>query len=243
MPYAHVNGLDVYYETHGDGAPLVLLHGGLLTIELTFARVLPQLAKTRKVVAIELQGHGHTADVDRDFTPEHLADDVVAVLDELGIERADFFGFSLGGIVSLAVAMRHPSRAGRVAVAGTHVHVDGYRPGIFDMTSDLLPTPDDFAAMHDAYTAVAPDPGHFEAFAGKASALPQKLAWTDEDLATIGSPVLVIVGDRDFVRVEHAAYMRDTIADARLAVLPDTTHMGVSERADLVLPLLEEFLG
>jgi len=243
MPYAHVNGLDVYYETHGAGEPLVLLHGGLHTIELSFARMLPQLAKTRKVVAIELQGHGHTADTDREFTPEHLADDVVGVLDELGIARADFFGFSLGGIVSLRVAMRHPERAGRVAVAGTHFHANGYRPGIFDMTSDLLPSEEDFQAMYDAYVAVAPDPEHFEAFAAKASELVEKLAWPAEDLGTVRSPVLIIIGDRDFVRVEHAAQMQEHIPDARLAVLPNTTHMSVTERPDLVLPLVREFLG
>jgi pimeloyl-ACP methyl ester carboxylesterase len=242
MPYAHVNGLDIYYETHGDGEPLVLLHGGLLTIGLSFARTLPTLARTRRVVAIELQGHGHTADTDREFTAEHLADDVVGVLDELGIARADLFGFSLGGIVALRMAMRHPGRTGRVAVAGTHFHADGYRQGIFDMESDLLPTEADFQAMHDAYVAVAPDPGHFEAFAAKASPLPQQLAWSADDLRTVRSPVLIVIGDRDFVRVDHAARMQELLPDARLAVLPDTTHIGLTERADLMLPLVEEFL-
>ncbi len=243
MPYAHVNGLDVYYETHGAGAPLVLLHGGLHTIELSFARLLPQLAQTRQVVAIEMQGHGHTADIDRELTPEHLADDVAGVLDELGIEQADVFGFSLGGIVALKFAMRHPARAGRVAVAGAHIHGDGYRPGIFDMTSDLLPSQEDFQAMYDTYVAVAPDPQHFEAFAAKASEMVEKLAWPVEDLATVRSPVLLIIGDRDFVRVEHAAQMQEHVPDARLAVLPNTTHMSVTERPDLVLALVQEFLG
>jgi pimeloyl-ACP methyl ester carboxylesterase len=243
MPYAHVNGLDVYYETHGAGEPLVLLHGGLHTIELSFAPMLPALAKTRRVVAIELQGHGHTADIDREFTPDHLADDVAGVLDELGIERAAFFGFSLGGIVALRVAMRHPDRAGRMVVAGTHARADGYRPGIFDMTSDLLPGEEDFQAMYDAYVAVAPEPGRFEAFAAKASALPQELAWSADDLGAIRSPVLIVVGDRDFVRVDHAAWMQEEIPDARLAVLPATTHMSVTERPDLVLQLVQEFLG
>ena len=245
MAYAHVNGLDVYYETHGDGEPLVLLHGGLLTIEATFAEALPRLAKYRKVIAIELQGHGRTADTDRAFTLEHCADDVVGVLDELGFERADFFGYSLGGLVALAVAMRHPDRAGRLAVAAVHFRADGYHQEIFDMDSgsDRLPTEADFQEMHDAYVAVAPDPGHFEAFAAKASALPQQLDWSAEDLGSIRSTVLIVIGDRDFVRVDHAAEMQNLIPDARLAVLPDTTHMGLLRRPDRLLPLVEEFLG
>jgi pimeloyl-ACP methyl ester carboxylesterase len=244
MSYAHVNGLDVYYELHGAGEPLVLLHGGLLTIELTFAAMLPQLAKTRQVVAIELQGHGRTADVEREFTLEHLADDVAAVLDELGIERADFFGFSLGGLVALQFAMRHPAKTGRVVAAAVHFRADGYHPEIFamDATSGRLPTADDFREMHEAYVAVAPDPGGFEAFAAKASALPPRLDWSAEDLGSVRSPVLLVIGDKDFVRIEHAAQMRELIPDARLAVLPGCTHMGLIRRADLVLPLVEDFL-
>ncbi len=244
MTYAQVNGQSIYYEVHGTGRPLVLLHGGLLTIGLTFGTMLPALAATRQVVAIELQGHGHTADIDREFTLEHLADDVAGVLDELGIERADFFGFSLGGLVSLRLAMRHPDRAGRLAVAGVHFRADGYHPEIFDMDarSDRLPTEADFRQMHDAYVAVAPDPDRFEAFAAKASALPERLDWSAADLGSVTSPVLIVIGDRDFTRIDHAAQMRELIPDARLAVLPDTTHMDLTRRADLVLPLVEPFL-
>jgi pimeloyl-ACP methyl ester carboxylesterase len=245
MPYAHVRGLDVYYETHGVGAPLVLLHGGLLTIELTFARMLPSLAKARKVVAIELQGHGRTADIDRELTLEGCADDVVGVLDELGFDRADFFGFSLGGLVALRLAMRHPERAGRLAVAGVHFRADGYHPDIFDMAADStrLPTQADRQAMLDAYAAVAPDPERFEVVQAKASAIPERLDWSPADLGSVRSPVLIIIGDNDFVRVEHAARMRELIPNARLAVLPGCTHVEVTRRADLVLPLVEEFLG
>jgi pimeloyl-ACP methyl ester carboxylesterase len=126
-----------------------------------------------------------------------------------------------------------------------HFRADGYHQEIFDVESgsDLLPTEADFQEMHDAYVAVAPDPGHFEAFAAKASALPQELDWSAEDLGSIRSPVLIVIGDRDFVRVDHAAEMRTLIPDARLAVLPDTTHMGLLRRADRLLPLVEEFLA
>jgi pimeloyl-ACP methyl ester carboxylesterase len=242
MSYAHVNGQDVYYEVHGTGRPIVLLHGGLLTIELSFGAMLGPLAQTRQVIAIELQGHGHTADTDREFALDHLADDVVGVLDQLGIDTADFLGYSLGGLVSLQLAMRHPERAGRLAVLAVHFRADGYRPGIFDMGSELAPTEADFQAMHDAYVAVAPDPGGFEAFAAKASALPANLDWSADDLGSITAPALIVIGDRDFVRVEHAAQMSELIPDAQLAVLPNTTHMDLARRADRVLPLVEEFL-
>jgi pimeloyl-ACP methyl ester carboxylesterase len=119
--YAKVNGLKMYYEVHGSGdgsrRPLVLLHGGVLTVGLSFAAVLPTLAAGRRVVAPELQGHGHTADTDRALTPANLASDVVALLDELGIERADVLGFSLGGLVALQLALAHPERVGRLASA------------------------------------------------------------------------------------------------------------------------------
>jgi pimeloyl-ACP methyl ester carboxylesterase len=244
MSYAHVNGLDVYYETHGAGEPLVLLHGGMLTIELTFAAMLPTFAKTRQVIAIELQGHGRTADIDREFALEHLADDVAGVLDVLDVERADFFGFSLGGLVALQVAMRHSDRTHRLAVMGVHFRGDGYRPGIFDMTAaSLLPTEDDFRDMRDAYLAVAPEPARFEAFMAKMSTLPGELDWSAADLGSITAPVLIIIGDRDFVRIGHAGEMRELIPDARLAVLPDTTHMDLIRRTDLVLPLVERFLA
>lgn len=245
MSYAHVNGSDLYYEVHGTGEPLVLLHGGLLTIDLTFAAVLPALARTRRVIAVELQGHGHTADTDRPFELAHLAGDVVGLLDVLGIEKADFFGLSLGGLVSLQVAMAYPERAGRLVVAGVHFRADGYHPDIFamDPTSTRLPTEADFVAMRDAYRAVAPEPARFEPFMAKASALPEKLNWSAEDLATVASPVLIIVGDTDFVRVDHAAEMREHIPDARLAVLPGTTHMDLTRRGDLVLPLVQSFLA
>lgn len=245
MSYAHVNGLDVYYEVHGTGSPLVLLHGGLLTIDLTFGDMLPRLARSRQVIAIELQGHGHTADIDRPVTLEGLADDVAGVLDELGVPHADFFGYSLGGLVALQLAMRHPGRAGRLAVAAVHFRADGYHPEVYDMDSGSprLPTEADFQRMHDAYVAVAPEPGRFEAFAAKASALVDRHDWSAADLGAVKSPVLIVIGDLDFVRIEHAAEMRELIPDARLAVLPDTTHAGLVRRADRLLPLVEEFLG
>src|SRR5437016_14684766 len=124
MTYASVNGLQLYYEIHGSGEPLVLLHGGLMTIDLNFGPLLKQLAATRQVIAAELQGHGHTADTDRPMTIEALAGDVVALLDHLGIAEADLFGFSLGGLVAYAVALGTPTRVGKLI----HASADAPRP-------------------------------------------------------------------------------------------------------------------
>src|SRR5438045_3869656 len=117
MPYADVNGLHLYYEQHGEGPPLVLLHGGLLTIELSFGAVIPALAEHHRVIAVELQGHGRTADIDRPMAFEHLAADVVGLLDHLGIERTDAFGFSLGGLTTYELLVHHPGRLRRAVVA------------------------------------------------------------------------------------------------------------------------------
>ncbi|MFF5958312.1 alpha/beta fold hydrolase [Streptomyces luteogriseus] len=247
--YAKVNGLEMYYELHGSDSgrrPLVLLHGGVLTIGLSFGAVLPALAATRRVVAPELQGHGHTADIERDMSVPDLASDVIGLLDELGIGRADFLGFSLGGLTALEVGVRHPERVGRLVLAATHYRQDGYHEEVRDprYSSPRLPSRADFREMTEAYAAVAPDPGHFEAFMAKCGAAAHApLPWTADDLRGLAAPTLLVLGDTDFLRVEHAAEMRDLIPDARLAVLPDTTHMALMRRTDLLLPMLEEFLG
>ncbi|WP_411149808.1 alpha/beta fold hydrolase [Streptomyces sp. A30] len=248
--YAEVDGLTMYYETHGTardtGRPLVLLHGGVLTVGLAFGAVLPALSAARHIVAPELQGHGHTADIDRAITVPNLACDVVALLDELGIGQADFLGFSLGGLTALEVAVRHPERVGRLVLASTQYTQDGYHEEILDPAADspLLPTEADFKEMADAYAAVAPRPEHFADFLAKCSvAAHGPLPWTADDLRALAAPTLLVIGDTDFVRVEHAAEMQRLIPGARLAVLPDTTHMALMGRTSLLLPMLEEFLG
>ncbi|MFC8827972.1 alpha/beta fold hydrolase [Streptomyces sp. NPDC057137] len=245
--YAQVNGLDMYYESHGSGHPLVLLHGGVLTIDLTFGAMIPTLAATHRVIAVELQGHGHTADTDREMSVPAFAEDVVALLDVLGVERADLFGFSLGGLTALEMAVHHPERVDRVVLAATHFRRDGYLPEIRDPAlqagSKRLPTPADFQEMADAYTAVAPHPEHFHDFLAKTSAAADFEGWSEDDLRGLAAPTLLVCGDTDFVRIEHAARMHHLIPDARLAILPGCTHMDVMRRTELVLPMAAGFLA
>jgi pimeloyl-ACP methyl ester carboxylesterase len=245
--YVEVDGLSIYYELHGEGPPLVLLHGGLLTIELGFGDVLPALAERHTVVAIELQGHGRTADIDRPLSLERLGDDVAHVLTEVGVERADVVGFSLGGLVTVELARRHPDRVRRLVLASIHTRPDGFhdeirspdaRPGV-----GRMPTADDFGAWEEAYRAVAPDPDHFSAFAAKLSAFVGSLqGWSDDELRELTVPTLVLIGDNDFVRVEHAAHMQEILPDARLAVVPGATHVSLLHETDLVVPILRRFL-
>jgi pimeloyl-ACP methyl ester carboxylesterase len=202
--------------------------GGHLTIEANFADVLPALASRRQVVAVEQQGHGRTADVDRTPALPNLAGDLVGLLDHLGLERVDALGFSLGGLALMEAAIRWPDRFERFVFASGHVRPDGYHPDITDpsrwATSTRMPTAEDFMAK------LQPT---IQGFTG----------WSDEELAAVTARTLVLVGDHDFVTIEHAALELELIPDARLAVVPGATHNGLMHRADVVLPILEDFLA
>lgn len=252
--YAPVNGLRMYYEVHGEGGdqgptrPLVLLHGGLLTIDLSFGPVLPELAAGRQVIAAELQGHGRTADIERDIDLSVLASDVAGLLDHLGVGQADVLGFSLGGGVALQLTLDRPDRVGRLIAVSVSYAGDGFHPEISDpaqhATSTRMPTEEDFRQMREAYERLAPDPGHFEVFAAKTSQAANTLrGWTAAELGSITAPTLLVFGDHDFIRLEHAVRMHELITGAQLAVLPGATHMGVLRRADLIVPLVAGFLG
>ena len=245
--YADVNGLHLYYELHGSGSPLVLLHGGLLTIDINFAGLIPTLAQRHRVIAIELQGHGRTADIDREITPAASATDVVALLDHLGIDRAHVLGHSMGAAVALELAVNHPGRVRSVVPVSGTVRPDGLHPDLQDpaafATSTRMPTPEDFTEFTEAYRRLSPHPEHFDDFmATLSSSSADVQGWSDAQLDAISAPVLVVVGDHDFVTVEHAALMKELIPGSQLAVLPGTTHMQATRRPELLLPLLTAFL-
>jgi len=250
--YAPVNGLKMYYEVHGSGPgrPLVLLHGGVLTIELSFGAMLPELAAGRQVIVTELQGHGRTADIDRDMSMAAFAGDVAGLLGHLGVTQggqADVFGFSLGAGVALQLALDYPELVGRLIAASAGYSPDGTHAEISDparwATSTRMPTAGDFEQMREAYQRVAPDPGHFEAFRARTGQAAGRMSWTAAELGRISAPTLLIFGDHDFIRLEHAVEMSGLISGAQLAVLPGTTHMGVLRRPDLMIPLVRGFLG
>ena len=155
--YAVVNDLRIYYEIHGSGKPLVLLHGGGSTIQSTYGRVLPELAKTHLVIAVELQAHGHTLDIDRPLSFEQDADDVAALIRKLQIKKADFMGFSNGGTTCIQIAIRHPEIVNKLVLASTTYKREGMQPGFFDgfkhASLDNMP-----AQLKEAYLLANPDP-------------------------------------------------------------------------------------
>jgi len=246
--YASVNGLKIYYEIHGatDGKnpPLVLLHGGGSTIETTFANVLALFAKRRQVVAFEQQGLGHTADiVDRPFSFEQSADDAVALMDHLQIEKADFFGYSNGGSIALQIAIRHPSRVRKLIVASAMFKRDGLSPEFWESMkhATLQNMPKE---LQDAYRKVAPHPEQLLTFHDKSvKRMLEFKDWRPEDIQAIQSPTLIMIGDADIVRPEHAVEMFRLLPHAQLAVLPGTDHMTLVQRADWQVSMIESFLG
>jgi pimeloyl-ACP methyl ester carboxylesterase len=253
--YVPVNGLYMYYEIHGEGSPLALFHGAMGTIDSCFADLLPALAAARQVVAIELQGHGHTADIDRPLSYRQMADDAAALLEALGIEIADLVGYSLGGAVALELAMQRPRLVRRLVFAGgTSYRRDGLYPEVLEEPESAA---DDLtgSAWHQAYARVAPDPGRWPDLVAKNRELDRTFAgWPDEEIQALTAPALLIIGDSDIVRPEHTMKMfrllgGGVVGDiagppaSQLAVLPGTSHTGLLDRVDWLRSMIFEFLG
>ena len=223
------------------------LHGGMLTIDLNFAGLIPTLAAKHRVIGVELQGHGRTADIDRIISPAVLAADVIALLDHLGIDRAHVLGHSMGAAVTLELAISYPDRVRSIVPISASVRLDGMHEDLIDpakqATSTRMPTEQDFVEFREAYLRLSPHPDHFDEFLSALSRSNADLqGWSDEQLAGITAPTLLVFGDHDFVTIEHAALMQHLIPGAHLAVLPQTTHMQVTRRSELLLPMLAGFL-
>jgi pimeloyl-ACP methyl ester carboxylesterase len=212
----------MYYEVHGrrDGVPLVLLHGGGSTIEVTFSRVLPVFAGSRRVIALEEQGHGRTTDRDAPVTFESSADDVAALLGHLSIDQADLLGFSNGASVALQVALRHPRLVRKLVFASSITRRDGARPELWKLIDQA-----DFATMpqplKDAFLRVNPDVRQLRTMHDKDAARMRSFADVpDESVRSIRAPTLIVLGDQDIVTLEHAVELTRLIVGARLLVLP-----------------------
>jgi pimeloyl-ACP methyl ester carboxylesterase len=252
--FARLNQLELYYETLGTGQPLVLIHGSLMTVSL-LNDYPALLAAHRQVIAVELQGHGHTRDISRSLRYEFLADDIAALLDHLGLAQADLLGYSLGAGVALQVAIRHPGRVRRLVGMSATYRNDGLHPEMTAVVNDdnTLEQLSD-SPYHRAYEAVAPDPGLWPELVRKVldlDAQPQN--WPAEQIAAIEAPTMLIVADNDIVRLEHAVEMFHLLGGGivgdihglpspRLAVVPGTTHSGLCHRAQWVVPMVAEFL-
>lgn len=246
--YADVNGLRLYYEVHGTGDPIVLLHGGMLSIKLNYVELIPWLAEGYQVIAVELQGHGRTADIDRDITAEHLAGDVVALLDHLDFDRAMVLGHDLGASVALELAVHHRSRVRAVVAMSATAGREGVADEVKDperfATSQRRPSAKELAAVRAEYERLSPHPERFESFRSRvAECKANRVGLSDAELRAIACPVLIVQGDRDYTTVDHAAHMLDLIPSAELAILPGTNQLQVTRRTELLLPILRRYLS
>ena len=247
-----VNGMRMYYEVSGSGAPLIVLHGAYMNIP-SMGRIIPMLARTHRVYAVELQGHGRTTDIDRPITYPNLADDVAAFMDAVGLRKADVFGYSMGAATGLQLAIRHPAKVDRLVVASGAYDARGWQPAFTamlpQMTVDMLP-----AALEQEYRKLAANPAGFRELARKLIALEHEpMAW-EADVKALKTPVLVIAGDADVATLEHTVAlfrllgggdmgdMGKPLATSRLAILPATSHTAVITQAELLQALIEPFL-
>jgi pimeloyl-ACP methyl ester carboxylesterase len=242
----------MYYEIHGTGTPLVLIHGGGSTIQTSFGRVLHSFANEHQVIAVELQGHGHTADIDRPETFEQDADDVAALLKTLKVTHADFFGFSNGGHTTLEIALRHPHLVRKMILGSVAYKREGMYPQLreFLKPATLKDMPQ---LLKEAYNRVAPDPNDLiKMFEKDKNRMIEFKGWKAEDIHSINAPALIIVGDADVVRPEHAVEMFRLLPHARLSILPGlhgayigevTTGTEHSTLPGLTVSMIEEFLN
>jgi pimeloyl-ACP methyl ester carboxylesterase len=254
--YAPVNGLNMYYEIHGgrSGEPLVLLHGSYMTISSNWPKWIGELSKTRKVIAVEMQGHGRTADINRDFSYENLADDIAAMLDYFKIKQADLLGYSMGGGVAMQVAIRHPEKVRKVVSISTVFRHDGWVKEALDGFQHLTAETFKGSPFETEYKKLSPTPNEFPSFVKRVIAMDLKLYDFGADkLKATKAPFLFIHGDADGVRLDHISEMfrlkgEEVFGDmrarseSRLAVLPNTTHITLMERGNAIIPMVNDFL-
>jgi pimeloyl-ACP methyl ester carboxylesterase len=245
----------MYYEIHGEGRPLVLLHGAFSGIGTSFGKILPELAKRRQVIAFELQGHGRTADIDRPLTIEGMAEDVAAALPQLGIGQADILGYSTGGSVALHFAVQHPEMLRKLVLISTSYTLGGVHLGLMEGMGEMKPEMMYGSPWHDEYMRIAPRPEDFPRLFEKKTQMDLQLKDFSEDaIRGIQAPTLLMIGDADFIRPEHAVEMfrlfgggvfGDTPAgmpNSQLAVLPGTSHVTIVDRADWLVSMINSFL-
>lgn len=251
--YAEVNGLKMYYEVYGQGKPIVLIHGSFMNIPLNWSNIIPLLADDRKVIVSEMQGHGRTKDIPREFSYEGMADDVSDLLKFLKTDSADIVGYSMGGGVAFQLAVRHPEQVRRLVIlSGTYSH-DGWWPEVEESFASFTAEMFEGTPIQEQYESFGNDPSLFPAYIKKVMSVDVKpYDWTEE-VKAIRSPIFMVIGDADGVRYEHAlelyrakggGKMGDIsgVPQSRLAILPGTTHIGIIQRTDWLIPMIKDFL-
>ena len=258
--YADVNGLKMYFEVYlptgqagGNGKPIVLLHGSYMNIPLNWQHIIPLLAKDRKVIVAEMQGHGRTKDISREFSYEGMADDVSGLLKHLKIDSADILGYSMGGGVAFQVAVRHPGQVRRLVIlSGTYAH-DGWWPEVEAMYSTFTADMFNGTPIKKQYDSLGNDPARFPEYVKKVISIDLKPYDWSKDVKKIQAPMFIAIGDVDGVRYEHVLELfrakgggkmgdLNGLPKSRLAILPSTTHIGMMQRTDWLMPMITDFL-
>jgi pimeloyl-ACP methyl ester carboxylesterase len=249
--YSDVNGLKMYYEVYGQGEPIVLIHGGGSTIQSSFEKIIPLLAKNRMVIAMELQAHGRTNDRNQDSSFEQDADDVAKLLENLHIDKTDFLGFSNGATTTIQLAIRHPQLINKMILASPLAKRKGVPDGFWDFMSiatlDHMPQ-----QLKDDYLEVAADPNGLQIMHDRdAKRMVNFKDIPDEQLLAIKKPCLIIIGDKDVITPEHALELHRQLANSELAIIPgghgeyigEVTTVGDNfKESYLVIPMMEKFL-
>jgi pimeloyl-ACP methyl ester carboxylesterase len=249
--YSEVNGIKMYYEIYGQGKPLVLIHGGGSSIETTFGRIIPMLANKYKVIAMDLQAHGRTSDRDAPESFEQDADDVVSLLKNLNISKADFFGFSNGGTTTVQIAIRHPELVDKIILGSALCKRNGVPVQFWDFMKQatLANMPEQ---LKEAYLKVSHNPKGLQTMHDKdAERMISFKDIPDEQIQSIKMPTLIIIGDQDVIKPEHAIEIHRLIGKSELAIIPGghgeyieeiTTLKSNSKEAGFVIPMIESFL-
>jgi pimeloyl-ACP methyl ester carboxylesterase len=262
--YAEVNGINLYYETHGSGRPMILLHGGLMSGEL-FAPILPALTERHQVIVPDLQGHGRTADIDRPIDARLMADDIAALIDHLGLDRPDVVGYSLGGGVAFHTAVRHPAKVGRLVMASANMRRDVIYPDMLAQQGQVNAAAAEFmkdTPMYQLYQRVAPRPEDFPRLLDKIGESMAKDFDFSEEVRGLQVPTLVVAADADMAPPSHYVEvfslldggLRDGgwMGEGRpkgghaLAILPGLTHYNVGDSplfATVTLAFLDQQAG
>jgi len=253
--YAPVNGLKMYYEIHGKGDPVVLLHGAFMTITNNWTEMIAELSKTRLVIAVEMQGHGRTADINRDFSYENLADDIAALLDYLKIKQADVLGYSMGGGVAMQLAIRHPERVRKVVSISAVIRSDGFVKEGMEALTRLEAGMFKGSPIETEYKKLSPTPDQFETFVKHVVQFASKpYDFGAEKMKATKAPMLFIHGDADGVRLDYIAEVfrlkggeihgdLRPRSESRLAILPDATHVTLMNKLDVIIPMVNDFLN
>lgn len=252
--YAPVNGQEIYYEIHGEGKPVILLHGAYMTIGMNWGEIIPVLSETRKVIAVEMQGHGHTADTERAFNYKSLASDVAGVLKHLNIPEADIIGYSFGGTIALKTGIDYPEMIRKMIIISSTYKMEGWIPRVREAIHTMQPDFLDQTPLKTEYEKVAPDPGHWRPFIEKFIAFDREgYDLGAENIGKLKSPVLFVMGDNDGVDLNHIAEMyrlcgggvsgdMEGIPESQLAILPGKSHVGLMMDTKGILSAIIPFL-